>query len=431
MTASQRVAYAAYDVAGAAMLALAVPALPWLWHRGLLAGVGQRLGRIPPLPRGATPLWLHAASVGETLAALPLLQALRSRGLVGVPLVVSNTTLTGRALARREIAPQVSTLLPIDPLHIVDRALRQVRPGVLLIVETEIWPGLLRGADRAGAGIAVVSGRMSERTHRRYAAAAPLFRGALGFVDVFCMQTEEDAARVRDLGAPASRVHVTGNLKAAAAERAGAPPVEGIAGRPVVVAASTQPGEEAFVLDTAAQLWREHGDLLLVLAPRRPERFDEAASLLEDRKIPFARRSQGDDRIDSNVRVLLLDTLGELARFYPRARAAFVGGTVAPIGGHNVLEPATAGVAVSFGPSLGNVRPAARALVDAGGGFEVGTAAELTAHWRAMLDSEDAARLAGERAREVAAERAGVVAATMARIEPLLESAFGAPGNAQ
>ncbi len=431
MTASQRLAYAAYDVAGAAMLALAVPALPWLWHRGLLAGVGQRLGRIPPLPRGAAPLWLHAASVGETLAALPLLQALRSRGLGGAPLLVSNTTLTGRALARREIAPQVSTLLPIDPLRIVDRALRQVRPGVLLIVETEIWPGLLRAADRAGAGIAVVSGRMSDRTHRRYAAAAPLFRGALGLVDVFCMQTDEDAARVRDLGAPASRVHVTGNLKAAAAERSGPPPVEGIAERPVVVAASTQPGEEAFVLDAAAELWGEHGDLLLVLAPRRPERFDEVASLVEERKISFVRRSHGTARIDSDVRVLLLDTLGELAGFYPRACAAFVGGTVAPIGGHNVLEPATAGAAVSFGPNLDNVRPAARALVDAGGGFEVAAATDLAAHWRAMLGSQEVARLAGARAREVAAQRAGVVAATMAQVEPLLQSAFGAPGIPQ
>lgn len=413
------VAYAAYDLAGVALAALAVPIFPWLWYTGRTAGAAQRLGWTPPTPGIERPVWLHAASVGETLAAVPLVEALRQRDAGAFPLVVSNTTMTGRTVARREIAPEVSTLLPMDALRIVDRVFATARPRMLIVVETEIWPGLLRAAHRAGAPVAVVSGRMSERSVRRYRLLGPLFRTALGFVDTFCMQSEADARRVLSLGIAADRVRVTGNLKAARSptER---PSLGGLEPRPVFVAASTQPGEEDLVIEACSQLWHEAPEVLLVLAPRRPERFDGVAALLERTGVPFQRRSEAETEVRPHTRVFLLDTLGELAGYIGAARAVFVGGTIAPVGGHNVLEPAASAVPVSFGPNLDNVRAAARALVAAGGAVEVRDAGELAVHWKEMLDDAEIARAVGQRAAGVAADRAGAVAATIEQVQTLL-----------
>ncbi len=411
-------AHLAYDIAVSAALALAVP---WLWYRGAAEGLGERLGNVP-LPRGGfteRPLWMHAASVGETRAALPLFERLRQRS-PSVPWIVSNTTVTGRAVARREMQPAVSTLLPVDSLRIVDRVFARARPRALIVVENEIWPGMLRAADAAGASIVLVSARMSPRALRRYLRVKPLFRAALGRVDAICAQSEDDAARWRELGAPAERVHVTGNLKAGGADLAPGPPAIELGDRVVLVAASTQPGEESFVLDACERVWRAHPEALLVLAPRRPERFDEVATLLERRGMSYRRLSASETAMPMESQVLLVDTLGELAGFFPGARGAFVGGTVAPIGGHNVLEPASVGVAVSFGPNLDNVRASARALCSATAAVSVSSPADLAAHWGEMAASADSAREMGGRARAVAADLADAVPATLAVIEPLL-----------
>jgi len=414
-------AHLAYDVAGVAALALALPAAPWLWYRGLTEGLSQRLGALP-LPAGGferRPLWLHAASVGETLAAVPLFEALRQCHPAR-PWVVSNTTLTGRAVARREMRPDMSTLLPIDAARIVDRAFARVRPRALIVVEKEIWPGMLRAAQRSGASIVFVSARMTEEALRRYSRARPLFAAALGRVDAICAQSEEDAARLRALGAAPDRVSVTGNLKAGRVVEALDPPPLPLGDRPVVVAASTQPGEEAFVLDACDALWRAHPDVLLVLAPRRPERFAEAEDLLRRRGVSYQRRSTGEPSVRAATQVLLLDTIGELARFYRAAAGVFVGGTVAPVGGHNVLEPAVAGVAVCFGAHVENVRAAADALCDAAAAVVVDHPAALAAHWGVLLADPAHAAEAGRRGRAVAVSLAGAVAATLAAIEPFV-----------
>lgn len=416
-------AHLAYDVAGVAALALALPAAPWLWYRGWTEGLAQRLGALP-LPAGGLerrPLWLHAASVGETLAALPLFEALRQRHPAR-PWVVSNTTVTGRAVARREMRPDVSTLLPIDAARIVDRAFARVRPRALIVVEKEIWPGMLRAAQRSGASIVFVSARMTEEALRRYSRARPLFAAALGRVDAICAQSEDDAARLRALGALPERVCVTGNLKAGRLVDALEPPLP-LGDRPVVVAASTQSGEEEFVLDACDALWRAHGDLLLVLAPRRPERFGEVEELLRRRGVSYQRRSAGEPSVRAATRVLLLDTLGELARFYGGAAGVFVGGTIAPIGGHNVLEPAVAGVAVSFGGHVDNVRAAADALRAAAAAAEVDHPAALAAHWGALLADAAHADAMGRRGRAVAVAMADAVPATLACIEPFVGGA--------
>lgn len=416
-----RLAYWGYDLVGGLTAALALPAWPWLRER-LGEGIEERLGRLPAGAAGlaAPPIWLHSASVGETLSAAPLVARLRER-CPQRPLVVSTTTVTGRAVAREELRADVATLLPVDALHVVDRVFRRLRPRALLVVETELWPGLFRAAHRVGAPIALVSGRVSARTVERGRWAGPLLPAALAQVSVFGMQTVDDAERIVALGAPSTRVHVTGSLKAARVPPADEPPpLDGLAERRVVVAASTQPGEEEFVLQAFAPLRRVYRDALLVIAPRRPERFAAVAEMLDAAQVRWARRSAVEATVGADVQVLLVDTLGELTRFFTPAWAVFVGGTVAPLGGHNVLEPAAHGRAVAFGPHVDNVAAAAAALEAAGGAETVRTPGELAEYWDGLLARRDAADAAGERARAVALARAESLERTWELVAPLL-----------
>ncbi|MBX3027493.1 3-deoxy-D-manno-octulosonic acid transferase [bacterium] len=416
-----RAAYWAYDVVGGLAAVLAVPAWPWLRRRGLAEGIEERLGRVPAAAAAlpAPPIWVHCASVGEALSAAPLVARLRER-CPQRPLVVSTTTTTGRAVARDELRADVATLLPMDALRVVDRVFRRVRPRALLVVETELWPGLFRAAARVGAPIAIVSGRLSARTVERGRWAGPLLPAALARVAAFGMQTLADAERIVALGAPSDRVHVTGSLKAARVPpSAGPPPLGGLAERRLVIAASTQPGEEEFVLQAFAPLRRVYRDALLLVAPRRPERFDEAAALLDAARLRWVRRSAV-AAVGPEVEAVLLDSLGELTRFFPAAWAVFVGGTVAPLGGHNVLEPAAHGRAVAFGPHTENVAAAAEALSAAGAAEAVRSPGELARYWDGLLARREAAEAAGERARAVALARAESLQRTWELLAPLL-----------
>lgn len=422
-----RFAYAAYDAAGAVAAALAIPLAPlWLWY-GYGNGLTQRLGLSQAqLARSlrARPVWVHAASVGEVRAARLLIAELRRRK-PQFPVVVSTTTLTGRAVAETDIAPDVATLLPIDPLRTIDRVLRAVHPRCLVIVETEIWPGLFRAADRLAIPILVVSGRISPRSVARYQRVAPLLRAALGCVASFEMQTTGDAERMIALGAPRERVHVTGSLKASALPETNlaTPPLAGLATRPLLMAASTQPGEEQFVLDACAPLWGGHPLALLLLAPRRPQRFAEAEASVQRAGLSYERRTAMDGTVRPTTQVILLDTVGELVRFLPFATAVFVGGTVAPLGGHNVWEPATFGKVVAFGPNTENVAEAASALQAAGGGVMVAVPAALTALWARCLDEPAVAQEMGARAQAAAAAGQGALERTWASLEPYLGDA--------
>jgi 3-deoxy-D-manno-octulosonic-acid transferase len=419
---SGRLAYAAYDAACVLALLLAIPAAPWWLWRGKGRGLGERLGVLPPAARalGARPLWLHAASVGETRAAAALLRAVRQRR-PEIPIVLSATTATGRAVAEADLDPDVATLLPLDAMGIVDRALHALRPRCVVVVETEIWPGFFRAAHRAGAGLIVASGRISERSQRGYRWVAPLVRTALGYVDRFGMQTDADATRILALGAPAERVQVTGSLKAVAGgEDGGPPPLAGIDTRPLLVAASTQPGEEELVLAACAQLWRRHPRAILLIAPRRPERFDEVEACVARAGVRYQRRNQVRGPLGKDTQVLLLDSVGELIRFLPFATAVFVGGTLAPLGGHNVLEPARFGKPVAFGPSLDNVAEAARELCRQQGAVLVHGHADLARHWGQCLDDRAFAAAMGACARAVAAAGSAVLEQTWALIAPYL-----------
>jgi 3-deoxy-D-manno-octulosonic-acid transferase len=268
--------------------------------------------------------------------------------------------------------------------------------------------------------VVVVSGRLSERALGRYRLAAPLFRSALKNVAAFGMQTEADARRAVALGAPPERMRVTGSLKASRRPEGAGPPVGGLDARRLLVAASTQPGEEELVLDACRDLWAEHGDLLLLLAPRRPERFSAAERLVAERGIRYERRSSMGAEVSSGAQVLLLDSVGELPRFLPAAWAVFVGGTVAPLGGHNLLEPATFARPVAFGPHTENVAAAAAALIAAGGGEVVRNAGDLERFWRRILADRRAADEMGLRARRVAEEGAGAIERTWELLAPYL-----------
>lgn len=409
--------YAVYDAAAALFGVLALPALPVLAVTRHGRGLCERLGRPPAAVRALErPFWVHAASVGEALASEPLLRELGER-YPGVPRLLSTTTTTGREVARTRLPVDGAMLLPVDPVGIADRVMRQLRPRVLVIIETEIWPGLIRAARRAGVPKVIVSGRISERAARRYAWVRWLTRAVFAQVDGFAMQSAADAARVIALGAPAARVEVLGNLKFArsgANAVAAGPPAIDPGRRPVLMAASTHPGEEQLVIDACAPLWAQDSSLLLVVAPRRPERFDEVERLVAKTGLRFVRRTAVPDVVPAEVQVLLLDTIGELPSLLPAARAVFVGGTVAAVGGHNVTEPALCAKPVAFGPHTANVTLWAEALLASGAAVRIGTAAELSAVWAAYLADEDAAVAAGARGREVVGAHADVAARTAA-----------------
>lgn len=416
--------YAFYDVAGWVLTAIGTVAWPLLRFGPRRLAVEQRLGRLPPrAAQLVRPLWIHAASVGEVLSIEPLIKELR-RHRPDLPIVLSTTSLTGRATAERLGADAVM-LLPLDIEWIMRRCVRTLRPRLLVLIETEIWPGLIREVVRNGAPVALVSGRISAPALRRYRQIAGFLRRVLGQVALFAMQTEDDAERIRAIGAPADRVVVLGSLKFARDTAAGPPRPSGTrrqlpTDRPVFVAASTQPGEEAMILDACVDLWRTRPEALLVLAPRRPERFDEVAQLLDQRRIAYARRSTQATPIRPEQQVLLLDTLGELADAFPAALAAYVGGTMAKVGGHNVLEPAVFAKPVAFGPDTRNVAAAAEALVAAGGATRIDGAAQLAASWRTLLENPERARAMGLAARGVVERQSAVAAQTAEALLPLL-----------
>ena len=416
----------AYAVLGTLVGMVALPVLPLLALTRYGEGLGERCGWMPrDARRLCGPVWVHAASVGEVLAAEPLVQLLRRRR-PDLQIVVSTTSIPGRETARSRLAADAVMLLPVDVYWVINRTMRRLRPRCLVVVETELWPGLIRAAARGAVPCVIVSGRISARAAARYAWVRWLTRGMLARVDACAMQTEADAARIVALGAPAARVHVVGSLKfareagTAAATASGTALAALLGGRPLFVAASTHPGEEQLALDACAALWPDHPELLLLIAPRRPERFDEVAQRLARDGVPHQRRSQLQAPVHTATRVLLLDTLGELLEALPVARGVFVGGTIAPVGGHNVLEPAIFGKPVAFGPHTANVAATAAALLAAGAAVTVRDAAELCAEWRRLLTDPTASSEMGRRGRAVVETRAAVAEQTFNLVRPLL-----------
>jgi 3-deoxy-D-manno-octulosonic-acid transferase len=291
-------------------------------------------------------------------------------------LVLSTTSLAGRELARRLPEAEGAFLLPFDAPPPIARVLDRLRPELFVFTETELWPNLLAALGARGIPVALVSGRVSPRAFRRYRWARGLLAEAFRSVSLFGMQSEAEAERLLALGAPAERIAVTGSLKLDAEPPLpsfGVPP-----GVPLWVAGSTHSGEERACLEAFGNVRRQFPELRLLLAPRHLERLPEVERTLARAGLRWARRTAIGSTWTGDPPVLLLDTLGELAGSYRLGTVAFVGGTLVPVGGHNLIEPARAGLPVLFGPHVEKVEAAARALEASGGGRRVASAADLS-----------------------------------------------------
>lgn len=396
----------------------------------------ERLGRLPETRPGG--VWVHGVSVGEVRLALSLVARLR-RHEPGLPIHLTTSTETGRQLAEsaRSAAsgggPDSVSALPFDLPGPMGRFLDRLRPRLVLIVETELWPNLLNLCGGRGLPVVLVNGRISSRAYPRYLVVRNFLGRALRAVRLFAMQSEEDAERMRRLGAPADRIRVTGNLKydlplpsldATGARRRLALPRETL----LFVAGSTAPGEEAPILDAFAALRRLEAASRLVIAPRHPEDVARAEAALRARGLrvlPYSRLTQAPRDQEAGYDALLVDVMGVLPEIYAAADLAFVGGSLVSRGGQNVLEPAALGKPVLFGPQTRNFRAAAAALVEAGAGFVARDGRELADLVVRLGRDRDAARVAGERGRQVVEANRGALDRTVALLAPFLESVSG------
>jgi 3-deoxy-D-manno-octulosonic-acid transferase len=411
-------------------LLLAAPLIPLrlLWRgrreRGYWQHWGERLALGPAPVTGA--LWIHAVSVGEMRAAQPLIAALRAAH-PDAPVLLTCMTPTGRATAVSLYGSFARIVfLPYDYAWLSRRFLRRVKPRVGILMETELWPNLIHAAAREDVPLVLANARLSARSARGYARLRGLTRACLERVALVAAQAEADAARLRSLGA--MTVHVTGNLKfditpPAAQLELGSAWKATWGQRPVLLAASTREGEEALLLHAFAET--APADVLLVLVPRHPQRFDEVAGLIEAAGLAYQRRSTLDRELDPQTRVLLGDSLGELFAYYAACDVAFVGGSLAPLGGQNLIEAASVGRPVLVGPHTFNFEEATRLAVEAGAARRVSDADGLMENALKLLtDAPTRARM-GEAGLAFAARHRGAATRVAGFISPLLASGAG------
>ena len=401
--------YALYTFLYALGLCAYVPRTLWALVRGgrYSEGLAQRLGQVPPELQEIEPgaVWIHAVSVGEVHAARGLIGHLREV-LPGVSMLLSTTTSTGQSMAARSGA-DAHFFCPLDLPGAIDSYLEALQPQSLLLVETEIWPNLVHACHERGIPVAVVNGRLSAASLSRYRWLGQWWRSVIGQVSVICARTPREAARFRALGVPAGRVFATGNLKADAAVLAS--PVEtrqalaevlGVgADDELLVAGCTMPGEEDLVLKAFGKTHKARPGIRLLLAPRHPERFDQVAAAVTASGWQCRRRSSGGP---DGAEVLLLDTIGELPVAYGLGIASFVGGSMVPTGGHNLLEPAVYGQPVLFGPHMENFAALAEEFLQADAATVVSDADELADAWMRLLSDDEQRDEMGSRARKVA-----------------------------
>jgi 3-deoxy-D-manno-octulosonic-acid transferase len=378
----------------------------------------QRLAWYAATPGINSPLWIHAVSVGEVGAAAPLIRALRDRYPFR-DILVTTSTPTGFATVTRQFGETVyHAYFPYDLPSMVTRFLDRFQPCMLLLMETELWPNVIHQCHLRGIPALLVNGRMSERSARRYQWFQGLTASMLAELTTVAAQTRSDAERLGKLGVPEARLAVTGSLKfdvhlpASVFEEGASIRRDLGTNRPILMAGSTRPGEEEILLRALRLLRHQFPEILLVLAPRHPERFDTVAELVKREGWRYARRSER-GAVSSGVEIFLLDTMGELLRFYAASDVAFVGGSLMPLGGHNVLEPATLGVPVLAGPHLFNFSEISEKMQRSGALRIVQDAqalAEVAGEWLADTDQRDAAGRAG---REIVAHNRGATLAVL------------------
>jgi 3-deoxy-D-manno-octulosonic-acid transferase len=408
-------------------------------YKKYIGSLGQRLGYLPITFNvdGEPSIWIHAVSVGEALTARALAADLKAR-YPRLRLFLSTTTIAGQQVARRSLQHIDAVFyFPFDFGFIVRRTLNLVRPRVFIMMETEIWPNLLRICRKRGIKTVVINGRISSRSYPRYRLIRPFFRRVLADVDRFCMQSEESARRLVDLGADPARVLVTGSLKFDSLELP-APSSHGkprllrhfriSAGRPVIVAGSTFRGEEAAVLRAFSRIKTTMASAIVILAPRQPERFGEAERLARDAGFVTTRRSELPIDAEPRADVVVLDSIGELAQLYQLATAVFVGGSLADHGGHNILEPAIFGKPIVFGPHMQNFKEIAEAFIANGAAVRVQSDRDLEEEMLSLLTDPVRRARMGAAARALVEANRGAKDKTLAAIAELVPPADGAGG---
>lgn len=419
-------------------------------HGKYAAGLAERAGSLPKLDAGGRRVvWLHCVSVGEAQAARPLVRALLEEH-PRVALVVSTTTLTGQRVAREVFGGRAERVFyfPFDWAWSVRRALRALKPSAVLIMETELWPRFFRECRRRGVPVALVNGRISEKSFGRYKLVRPFIRRVLADLTLAAAQSEADAGRLVALGLAPERARVTGNVKFDIEEPESQPLTDELRRRfnfneerPLVLAASTHAPEERVLLE-AFKLLRTSANSdapasraagrssrpRLLVAPRHPERFNEVAALLEASGLTWARRSAAQSESDAACDVILLDSIGELRAVYSLAEVVFVGGSVAPVGGHNVLEPALEARAVVTGPHTSNFKTIVAALLERGALVQLPhttgeeeSARLLARAVRELLEDDEKRRGLGRRARAVLEQNRGATARTVELLAPIIE----------
>jgi len=404
----------------------------WLFqmarHGKYRKGFGERLGRVPArlqLPGVQEPaIWVHAVSVGEVLAVAGLVEELRRR-FPQHRIFISTTTDTGQELARKRFGEANVFYFPMDFAFAIRPYLRALRPRMVVIAETEFWPNFMRLAHASGARIAVVNTRISDRSWPRYRRFRGLIQRLLGSVDLFLAQTPEDATRLQDIGARPERVRVSGNLKfdipapvpPAIVENVRGSLQAGAAG-PVLVCGSTVEGEESLLLKAFENVLVQYPRAVMILAPRHPERFPAVAALLEQMSIHSYRRSEwhGEGLTGG---VFLLDTIGELAALYALADIAFVGGSLVPRGGHNIIEPAQHGVAIVVGNHTENFRNIV-SLFQGRNAVRIVGPAEVPLVFLDLLANNAERRALGQRAAETMRSQIGATTRTAGELQELL-----------
>jgi 3-deoxy-D-manno-octulosonic-acid transferase len=409
----------------------------WLYqilrHGKYRTGFAARLGRVPArlaassTARPGRVIWVHAVSVGEVLAVSGLVEEMR-RSIPEHRVLVSTTTDTGQELARKRFGEANVFYFPMDFAFAIRPYLRALQPELVVLAETEFWPNFLHLAHASGARIAVVNARISDRSWPSYRRFLWALRRMLAHVDLFLAQTPEDSARLQSIGAEAGRVQVTGNLKFDVNLPAQPPPIveslrrslaaEGAG--PVLVCGSTVEDEEPVLLKAFENVRVEHPRAVMLLAPRRPERFDEVAILLQQLGMPLVRRSRWTGEALAGG-VLLVDSIGELAALYALADVAFVGGSLVPRGGHNIIEPAQHGVAIVTGNHTENFRDII-ALFRSRDAVRIVGLAELPLTLMHLLanDNDDERRALGRRAQETMRSQTGATSRTLAALITLL-----------
>ncbi len=426
--------YLLYSVLSVVALVIASPFLAYqaVRHRKYVRSLRQRLGYLPLSFNidGDESIWIHAVSVGETLTARALIGELKTR-YPGLKLFLSTTTMTGHEVARALTDVDGVFYFPLDWGFTVRRTLDVVRPRLFVMMETEIWPMLLRECRERGVATMLVNGRISKRSFARYALVRRFFRRVLDDVERFCMQSEEAARRIVALGADPARVIVTGSLKFDSLDWPGIGPhgqsrdrllryFRLSPGRPVVIAASTLRGEDQAALEAFRRVQARWPDALLIVAPRHPERFEEVTRLAAEEGFRVVRRTSLPVDQSPDADVVVLDTIGELARLYQIASVVFVGGSLVDAGGHNILEPAMFGKAIVFGPHMHNFAEISAEFLRGGAAVQVFSTRELG---ECLVDLVgDGVRRAslGAAARAIVEGNRGAKARTMAVITALL-----------